>query len=142
MALDISRLIQQNWQYWTHPVYNNLGRHIGYFPTDDDLCRGAIQLFTDEKANAGSPETWRVKNALGVLTPINEYCVSKGLSPVWLSASEAATLQQQVKPLNVPSLPAIFNGSDFAKTAKWVAIGGVAVVALVLIMRSGQRVYR
>lgn len=121
-------------RYYTHPVYNALGRQIGYYESDDKLCTGRIQMITSEKDNAGDPETWKVK-VWGVLKPINQVCVSRGVVPVWMTQEQAKDVQQNLKPINIPdNLPVVLK-IDGGKVVPIAVAGGLGIVALILLTR-------
>lgn len=128
-----------------NPIYNALGRNVGYFASDADLAAG--QVYTYDGETLGPPEQWRVKNLFGVLTDAGSYLVDKGLKPFWLDADAAqAIYDSQHQPL----LPNIDLGDLFSSAGnqlapgvsasgeivKWGAIGGLGLAGFLLIMRA------
>lgn len=154
MVLAAQSWLQDQINRSLHPVYNGYGRHIGYYDTDNELCRGVIHLFTEEKANAGDPSEWRVKR-WGIITPITTYCLGQELVPPWASKADQEKAKLATPPppttVNLPGgigvqLPASLNlPANIALPdvggglMKWAIVGGVALVAVTLLSREDNR---
>src|SRR5512142_2734999 len=62
-----------------HPVYDQNGRHIGYFRTDDELA--AAHIIRDPNVPVPPPEQWRVKSPVGYIVNADVYLINQGLQP-------------------------------------------------------------
>lgn len=118
------------------PVFFN-GKKIGYWQSTDSLCRGSVVLEVPV-AQAGDPRSWTTKDDLWRDIPATTLCVAAGFKPVWATDAEIATAKA-IAPAGTSalSLPAHMIGAALNNTGsvvKWVAIGGVGLVALYLIL--------
>lgn len=127
------------WDQQTHPVYNRLGRNIGFFRSDQLLAQGIIELY-DGEAHTPANELY-VKDLLSVLIPASTYVIGKGLQPVWMTpaaALAASPMAQQSTPafdlpnFGVPSLPALPNA---AVLQQYAIVGGLALLAVLIVRR-------
>lgn len=131
--MSLSDDIATFWEKTAHPVYNSLGRNIGYFIDDAQLARGQIQLYAGE--TIGSADTWQVKSPFGAIVPASTYLVNKGLQPVWLSQSDAQQLLNDTSGSGLPGLPQLTLPSLNSVGASPVLWAALALAALALIAR-------
>lgn len=121
------------------PVYVGATK-IGYWKQDpSSLCKGVIYIENAEAAKA-DPSTWTTKDDLWRDIPVNQFCVSAGLTPPWMTAAQVAATPT---PAGANITTGLVTKVDTALSAalnsgnliKWGLIGGVGIVALYLVMR-------
>lgn len=90
---DILATVEQAPERLLHPLYNNLGRRVGWFTTDQALASGQVQLDPGQVMPQGAPVTLSVMHPglpsdnqvpVSSLTSVEFYLVSKGIQPRWL----------------------------------------------------------
>src|SRR5882724_7401871 len=132
-----------------HPVYNSLGREIGYFTDLATLATGHIQLYSGEIA----PRSDQLMINCGFFAQrknAGECLLSQGLTPAWATpqAVDSAVVANQPFGWNdlIPSvdlnpsdwtlaasgLPAA-NGVGLGTVALW---GGLGLLGLLIVRRS------
>lgn len=125
------------WQKQTRPVYNRIGRQIGYTLDDAQLARGQLQLLPGE--TPGPAAEWHVKE-FGIITTAAQYLLDKGLQPTWLSATQAQTIYDagnQILPaIKLPGFSLLADPVTGAfKPMTGLLVGGAGLAALLLIAR-------
>lgn len=133
-----------------HPVYDQNGRHIGYFRTDDELA--AAHIIRDPNVPVPPPEQWRVKSPVGYIVNADVYLINQGLQPSWLvpngpimqaiagdtggaTGSNAGLTFPEITLPSLPSLPQALGLPQFS-VGTWVMIGAFGLLALALIRRA------
>jgi hypothetical protein len=138
----IGESLDDAWDKAAHPVYNALGRNVGYFKSAEELAAGRILIYPGEQLP--NFREWKVKNDIGIVVPAAEYIIGKGLRPFWMTGTEAQA-QKQAKadaaPLKIPDLPnlrldipslPVVPGLGGANLMVWGALG---LLALALVLR-------
>lgn len=144
-----------------NPVYNNLGRRVGWFMNDAALAAGQVVYDAGEKPPQGAPVTLSVMhpglpsdNQVPVtsLTSVEFYLVSKGLQPAWLGPAGSGGLvdamtgaQPQgitgnLPSFNLPQLPNLTSWFQDPATGGWdigklAIVGAFGLLAVVLVTR-------
>lgn len=131
-----------------HPVYDQNGRDIGYFRTDQELAAAHIVVKPGE--TVPPPEQWRVKSPLGYIVNADVYLINQGLQPSWLAPN--GPIMQAIAgdtggasgsnngvtfpDLSLPQLPSLGQlGLPRLNTGTWVLIGAFGLLAIVLLRR-------
>lgn len=134
---SIGSYLQTGWDQTSHAVYNELGRNIGYYQTDQTLASGHVMLYSGEAV--GNPANWQVKNALGVLTSAAQYLTGQGLYPSWQTAADtqAQSDAANAPPFTLPSLPTFSlpnlgspSGTQLGTVALWAGLGLVSLLVV------------
>lgn len=91
---NVAQYVGTEWAQLYQPVFNNLGRQIGYYTDDKTLASGHIMLFQGE--TLPSPDQWFVNKAgiIGMdVTPAAQHLVDVGLQPSWLTGQAAQAVK-------------------------------------------------
>lgn len=128
------------------------GAEIGYWTSAGGLCSGQVVLHPQYASIPASE--WTTKDDFWRDVPVSQFCAAAGFRPAWMSDKDLAAAKAAAPPgaasIQAPlkaagELPATVAdlAKGFSSGAKWAAIGGIAVVALVLILKSdgGPRGY-
>lgn len=132
--------IAEWWDQQTKPVYNKLGRNIGYYHSEAELCRGVIYVYPGE--DAGDPREWSIKGLLA-LTNATPHCLYAGISPPWATPEQVKTatlptaapnlLDRASSQLNLSSL--LPHGVSLTP----LLIAGAAAVAVAVLLSDRRR---
>lgn len=114
-----------------HPVYNSLGRQIGYYTDLATLATGHIMLNAGEVA---PPSDQLMVNCGFLATRKNagDCLLSQGYAPVWASPQAVADAQVQNQPLSFSDLLPSLNISPSAFTADTPAVSGTQLGTIAL----------
>ena len=108
------------------PIYFE-GQKIGYWKDAKELCRGIIYLYSGSPPKS-DPTKWVTTDYWGFKNiPVTTLCVGYNLRPVWVSEKELT--QYQINP------PVVQVTSVKNEYIKWGVIGGLGLIALVLVTR-------
>lgn len=146
--MSVSDWLTTEFNQTKHPVYNSLGREIGYYTDLATLATGHIMLYQGETA---PPSSELMVNCGIFATRKNagDCLLSQGLTPAWATPDQVTGAQAANQPISfpdllpslnidpnnwtlassgIPKLPGLPSGLNLGTVALWGALGLLGIV--------------